>query len=116
MSFIPTPHIVTVTREGGAETGQFDDHGNPVLSPPRVFDVSVAGWAAPGDEAVRDMQSALGVDLALELYPVAGLIALGDVVTVDGADYTVARRKNFDSGPFGFVPGLDVLYLVARKG
>lgn len=116
VAFIPMPYMVTVTRPGGADTGEYDAHGNPVLSQPRTFEVAAAGWSAPGDEAAADARQALGVDLAIELLADAGRVALGDTVTIDGSDYLVVRRKNFDTGPFGFRPGLDALHLTARKG
>ena len=116
MSFIPKPYTVRVIRPGGGETGEYDDHGNPITSPPSSFEVSAAGWSAPGDQAKANAAQALGVDLALELLGDAGRIDLGDVVTVDGQDFDVVGRKNYDFGPFGFTPGLDVIQLTARKG
>lgn len=116
VAFIPMPYTVTVTRPGGADTGEYDAHGNPIPSQPRIFEVSAAGWSSPGDEAAADARQALGVDLAIELLADTGRIALGDVVTIDGDDFQVVRRKSYEAGPFGFRPGLDVLHLTARKG
>ena len=116
MAFIHMPYTVRVTRAGGGETGEFDDHGIPIVSPPKVFDVAAAGWSEPGDEAVANARTALGVDLAVELLADAGKVALGDTVEIDGAEFTAVVRKNFDYGPFGFRPGLDVIQLTARKG
>lgn len=116
MAFIPMPYRLQVDRPAGGETGEYDAHGNPIIAPPSTFWVSVAGWSAPGDEAVANAAQALGVDLALELLADAGTIDLGDVVTIDGGKYTAVTRANYDYGPFGFTPGLDVIRLTARKG
>ena len=116
MAFIPMPYRVEVTREGGYASGEYDAHGNPIIAPPSTFWVSAAGWSEPGDEAVANAQQALGVDLALELLADAGTIDLGDIVTIDGGKYVAVTRANYDSGPFGFTPGLDVIRLTARKG
>lgn len=116
MAFIPMPYRVEVTRDGGDATGEYDAHGNPIIAPPSTFWVSAAGWSEPGDEALANAQQALGVDLALELLADAGTIKLGDIVTIDGGKYTAVTRANYDYGPFGFTPGLDVIRLTARKG
>ena len=118
MAFIPMPYRVEVTREGGDVTGEYDDHGNPIIAPPQVIDVPAAGWSSPGDEAKAHAAQALGVDLAVELLSEAGAIDLGETVVLpdDPVEYIAQTRKNYDYGPFGFVPGLDVIGLVARKG
>lgn len=110
------PYRVEVTRSGGDFTGEYDAHGNPIISPPSTFWVSVAGWSAPGDEAVSNAAQALGVDLAIELLADAGTINLGDTVTIDGRTYVAVTRANYDYGPFGFTPGLDVIRLTERTG
>ena len=110
------PYTVVVARDGGEPTGKYDDHGNPIPSIPEVFEVAAAGWSAPGDEAVATARDALGVDLAVELLADAGRIALGDTVTIDGEEYLAVTRANYDFGPFGFQPGLDVIRLTARRG
>ena len=117
VAFIPMPYTVEVHRAGG-ETGEYDDHGNPVIAPPTVTDVPAAGWSEPGDEAKSHAAQALGVDLAVELLADAGRIDLGETVVLpdDPVEYTAATRKNYDFGPFGFTPGLDVIGLTARKG
>lgn len=111
------PYTVEVHRAGG-ETGEYDAHGNPVIAPPTVESVDAAGWSEPGDEAKTHAAQALGVDLVVELLADAGRIDLGETVVLPDGDteYTAATRKNFDFGPFGFRPGLDVIGLVARKG
>lgn len=118
MAFIPMPYTVEVHRAGGTVPGEYDAHGNPITRPPQVIDVPAAGWSSPGDEAAADARQALGVDLAIELLAEAGRIDLGETVVLpdDPVEYTAQTRKNFDVGPFGFVPGLDVIGLVARKG
>ena len=116
MAFIPMPYRLQVDRPAGDETGEYDAHGNPILAAPETLWVSAAGWSAPGDEALANAQQALGVDLALELLADAGTINLGDIVTIDGGKYVAVTRSNYDYGPFGFTPGLDVIRLTARKG
>lgn len=112
----PCPYRLQVEREGGAVTGEFDANGNPILAAPSTFWVAAAGWSAPSDESKADAAQALGVDLVLELLADAGTIALGDVVTIEGERYTAVTRANYDFGPFGYSPGLDVIRLTARKG
>lgn len=118
MAFIPTPYSVTVHRPGGGASGAVDDWGDPIPSPPSTREVPAAGWSAPGDEAAANTSQALGVDLAVELLAEAGRIDLGDTVVLPDGDtkYTAVTRKNYDFGPFGFRPGLDVIGLTARKG
>ena len=112
------PYTVEVHRAGGTVPGEYDDHGNPVVRPPQVITVPAAGWSSPGDEAKSHAAQALGVDLAVELLADAGAIDLGETVVLpdDPVEYTAQTRKNYDFGPFGFVPGLDVIGLAARKG
>lgn len=116
MAFIPMPYRLQVDRPGGDETGEDDAHGNPILSAPETLWVSAAGWSAPGDEAVANASQALGVDLAIELLAEAGTVSLGDTVHIDGRTYVAVTRANYDYGPFGFKPGLDVIRLTERTG
>lgn len=115
MAFIPMPYTVQVHRPGRA-TGEVDDHGNEIMAPPTTFDVAAAGWAEPGDEAVANAREALRVELSCELLADSGRVDLGDTVTIDGRDFRAVTRKNYDFGPFGFTPGLDVIGLTRVEG
>lgn len=109
---IPRPYTVAVTRTGPEE---YDEWGDPVTTT-TTETVPAAGWAAPNDEAKATVESAGFVEYRLDLYAEANRIDVGDRVTVDGSTLEVLARANYDRGPFGFTPGLDVLKLGRTLG
>jgi len=88
--------------------GVEDAHGNPVKAWAAPVDRGVYAWAPAGTsepEAGRDE-----VTWDLDLYGPAGFTAGSlDRFVVDGDEFEVEGRvRDFNHGPFGFMPGVVV--------
>lgn len=102
----PTPW--TVGRRVFDESGE-DAHGNPVPSWSEPVPQPVYAWAPAGTsepfEAGRDP-----VTWDLDLFAPPGFAAAPrDRFLVDGTEFEVEGRvRDFNHGPFGFMPGVVV--------
>lgn len=93
-----------------------DAFGNDVTVPQTPVDVLAAGWSEPSAQAKQTFDAPEHVTYALDLLAESGAVAVGDSVKVDGTVYRAIGRANYDHGPFGFMPGIDVIKLGRRTG
>lgn len=106
-------YVVTKVRPGATIV---NDHGDEVTTAETTEEVAAAGWAEPSDVDRSTFTAPAHYEYALDLYADAGHIVVGDDVDVDGTRYKAIGRANFDHGPFGWAPGLDVIKLGRSTG
>lgn len=107
--FILLPHQVSRVRSEVVPDA--DGLGNDVRQESTTT-VSVAGWAVPtSDEPKVAGHDRLEVDL--ELYAPSGVFHPDDEVVIApyGRLRVLGWPENYDHGPFGFVPGVEVINL-----
>lgn len=110
----PMPYVVPLVRH--MESTEVDAHGVPVPGGTISKDVPVAGWAVPTIEYTSNPATAGHVAYDINVYAKAGEVQPGDVLTINGREVTAVKISNYDHGPFGFQPGLDVVGCNATEG
>lgn len=110
----PMPYVVPLVRY--MESTEVDAHGVPLPGGTISKVVPVAGWAVPMIEYTANPAVSGHVAYDIDVYAKAGEVKLGDVLTIDGWEVTAVKIANYDKGPFGFQPGLDVVACNATEG
>lgn len=110
--FIPLPHrVVRVRRTRRPEVNEL---GNDVWVDEEVEDpVMVAGWATPNSDEPKEAGHDRRV-VTVELYAPTGEFRPEDAVRIPGRDdllEVIGEPENYDHGPFGFSPGVEVVNL-----
>lgn len=111
MTSFPLPFLVTRIRH---DYNGVDELGNEKVQVSESH-VRVAGWALPtSDEPKVAGHDRLTVDM--ELYAPVGQFREDDQVRIDGHGIlnVIGYPENYESNPFGWMPGLEVVNL-ARK-
>lgn len=105
----PLRHEVTRIRRA---PGPLDELGNDTTIESRTR-VTVAGWAMP----TTDEPKLAGHErrtVTLELYAPTSIFEVGDAVEIPGRDdvlEVIGEPENYESNPFGWKPGLEVVNL-----
>lgn len=108
----PLPHeVIRITR---TRTLEVDELGNDVWVEAELEEpVLVAGWSVPTSDEPK-MAGHLRVTVDVELLAPSGVFRPEDAVKLpDREDVleVVGEPENFDHGPFGWVPDLEVVNL-----
>lgn len=104
----PLPFTLTRVRRAGKGK---DKLGNEVVQETRD-EVRVAGWAVPtSDEPKVAGHDRLVVDI--EVYAPTGEFLEGDAVDIPkyGRCEVIGHPENYETNPFGWFPGLEVVNL-----
>lgn len=111
-SQFPLPHeVIRITRTRSREV---DELNNVVWVEEELEEpVQVAGWSVP----TTDEPKLAGHDrrtVTVELLAPSGVFRPADAVKLPGRDdvlEVIGEPENFDHGPFGWAPGLEVVNL-----
>lgn len=107
MALFPEPYVVS---HEPVLNGGIDDWGNPSESYGTPAAIPVYGWAsATADAAIRALGT--GVKHDVDLFCSTAFCGHRDRVTLPGnpgAYLVEGEPENFNTGPFGFMPGYRV--------
>lgn len=111
-SFIPLRHEVIRVRRL-QETGVNDLGNDVIVDVEDEVPVKVAGWATP-QAAEPKLAGHDRRTVVVELLAPTGEFRPEDAVRIPGRDdllEVVGEPENYDHGPFGFAPGIEVVNL-----